>query len=173
MQCHAKPCPPGCMSRARLCIDIITSCLFPSVCDWNSTSDKAFHASFQGNVQAASYSSGRPHNFVLNFLITVTDIHQHWSWSYAHGECGQACQAPLWFPPWLCMSQSRLVCGKCLKKRIYLFCRSKSQPTWCIIVFITCVMIIEFIWCPTRRLIACFVDDRAIICKAAIIVSFL
>jgi len=73
----------------------------------------------------------------------------------------------------LSISQSRFVCGKCIKKSITLFCRSNSQPTWCIIAFITFVMIIEPIWRPSRRLIAWFVDDRAIICRAGIAVSFL
>ncbi len=166
MQCHAKPCPSECMSRELLCIDIFTSCLCPSVCDWNSTSDKTFHASFQVNLQPANYSS--------TTLVHTTLFSIFWSQSqtFIHIEADHMRRGNVaklvkhLFELALSISQSRFVCGKCIKKSITLFCRSKSQPTWCIIVFITFVMIIEPIWRPTRRLVAWFVDDRAIICKA-------
>lgn len=137
-----------------------------------STSDKAVHASFQVKLQVASYSST---TLVHTPLFSIV-----WSQSQTFinieadhmRTCSVAKLVKYLFDlaPWLSISQSRFMCGKCIKKSVSPFCWSKSQPTWCMIVFITFVMIIEPIWRPMRRLIACFVDDRAVICKAAMAV---
>ena len=113
---------------------------------------------------------------VFNFIIDRFDVPSIWSlvhttlfpifWSKsrtfinieAHhmdtGNVAKLVKHIFALAPWVSFGESRFVCGKCIKKSITLFCWSKSQPTWCMILFIAFVMITEPIWHPMRRLIA-------------------